>query len=719
MLHDPKKPMVDRDPTRPGLWLDPGSAFGRPALPGGGADVPGTTCPIIPPAGSLVPAHPGKPPGEDRPFWSKFIQQQVVPPPAERLSPPGGGDGGALMTRKFPSDQDGIEFEARQPKAPPVPRDSGLTTMKYPSDVDEAPAPKALETPWLQAPWDLGDTRGPVGILQPPARHPGVLPEPAILGRPVPHKGGGEGGFSIDEGGLSVTRMKPGEVVVRDPASFEKLWDEVKGTSGSRMDAPRIDFGRHSVVGVFLGAKPHSGYGVEVVGTTSRKDGALVVQVRERVPSPGLAHARTVTQPYQLVAVPKVPAGTPVVFDYVKRDDRQVHHGPVVKPRREEPGLVPPISGRQPDRDPFSLPPPSHLQPQPYFPAPAPIPHMGTGQGGLPIHQGNAGYGTVEAGESIVRDQAAFDSLWKALHDNQSGAVPAPPVDFSRQTVLGVFRGDVTGGYGIEVTGTRTLEDGSLEVSVTRTSPPLGVMSPAVMTSPYQIVTVPKVPEGTPIRFTYVGDAALQPGPKPENPRTAPPIDPGPGPGPDSWRGPWPVRGLRDSGDGAPSNDHRRGPPRKVPTAPGGLDRHRPEDRPVNHGPLPRMLQSIQSPPQEGRHGAFVPERLEDQLVVRIDSSNLVQANRSLLEMGAKATSALPIPGKNYSLVTVTAPRGAREDFERTLASNPLFGKAYHPILMPYLGGPPSPGNPSQEALRDPAAFRTLPSPGRRPSFGR
>ena len=67
---------------------------------------------------------------------------------------------------------------------------------------------------------------------------------------------------------------------------------------------PTIDFSRETVVGVFAGTRPTSGYGVEIVKAADA-NGTLIVDYVETRPGPGAVTAQVLTAPYHLVAVPR------------------------------------------------------------------------------------------------------------------------------------------------------------------------------------------------------------------------------------------------------------------------------------------------------------------------------------------------------------------------------------------------------------------------------
>ena len=97
-----------------------------------------------------------------------------------------------------------------------------------------------------------------------------------------------------------------------------------------------------------------------------------------------------------------------------------------------------------------------------------------------------------EPGLRVVRDRAAWEAEWRSLQAGLA-AGPAPAVDFVREMVVVVAAGEQSsGGHRVRVDGTSPGPDGALVVHVTRTSPGPGCMSTMAITSPVDVVRVPR-----------------------------------------------------------------------------------------------------------------------------------------------------------------------------------------------------------------------------------
>jgi PrcB C-terminal len=96
----------------------------------------------------------------------------------------------------------------------------------------------------------------------------------------------------------------------------------------------------------------------------------------------------------------------------------------------------------------------------------------------------------VEAARTVVvSSEEEWTKLWRAHAPDK----PLPPVDFSRDMVVGVFLGTKpTAGYGVEIVGTREEPIDSFVVQYRVASPPLDAMTAQIITTPYHLAAVPK-----------------------------------------------------------------------------------------------------------------------------------------------------------------------------------------------------------------------------------
>jgi VWFA-related protein len=103
------------------------------------------------------------------------------------------------------------------------------------------------------------------------------------------------------------------------------------------------------------------------------------------------------------------------------------------------------------------------------------------------------------AGQVVVGTAADFEKLWR----EHAPGRPAPAVDFAKNMVIAVFLGSrPSSGFAVQITEVRRDGDGLLVTWAERRPGP-GQISATVMTSPSQIVAVPRV-DGT-VRFQKAG----------------------------------------------------------------------------------------------------------------------------------------------------------------------------------------------------------------------
>lgn len=91
----------------------------------------------------------------------------------------------------------------------------------------------------------------------------------------------------------------------------------------------------------------------------------------------------------------------------------------------------------------------------------------------------------------VVRDAAAWETLWKVMNANLE-TVPEPPkVDFEKNMVVAYFLGEKTsGGWGVTIRSVNTAD--GLKITYLVRNPAPGSVTTTVMTYPYSAVVVPR-----------------------------------------------------------------------------------------------------------------------------------------------------------------------------------------------------------------------------------
>ena len=106
--------------------------------------------------------------------------------------------------------------------------------------------------------------------------------------------------------------------------------------------------------------------------------------------------------------------------------------------------------------------------------------------------------GIEEPRQAAVRSAAEWSALWKT-HDPGG---ERPPVDFSREMVVGVFLGSrPTAGYGVEIV--RAVgNSATLVVEYVETAPSREAITAQILTAPYHLAAIPQ--HGGEVRFQKV-----------------------------------------------------------------------------------------------------------------------------------------------------------------------------------------------------------------------
>ena len=100
--------------------------------------------------------------------------------------------------------------------------------------------------------------------------------------------------------------------------------------------------------------------------------------------------------------------------------------------------------------------------------------------------------------QAVIRTTDEWQALWR----DHAATNPVPPIDFDRRMVAGVFLGSrPSAGYGVTITNTAS-EGDTLVVLYREARPGPGMMTAAVMTTPFHLVALPR--HAGPITFRAV-----------------------------------------------------------------------------------------------------------------------------------------------------------------------------------------------------------------------
>jgi hypothetical protein len=103
------------------------------------------------------------------------------------------------------------------------------------------------------------------------------------------------------------------------------------------------------------------------------------------------------------------------------------------------------------------------------------------------------------ARQVIVRTEAEWTQLWRQHAPDR----PQPPIDFSKETVIGLFMGSrPNAGYSTAVVSA-TEGGGALIVRYTETRPARDAITAQILTFPYHLAAIPKA-TATNVKFEKV-----------------------------------------------------------------------------------------------------------------------------------------------------------------------------------------------------------------------
>jgi hypothetical protein len=100
-------------------------------------------------------------------------------------------------------------------------------------------------------------------------------------------------------------------VAIRTPEEWKALWAEHVQPQIPAPPAPEVDFDRYTLVAVFAGEKPSTGYSVAIQRIQFQPD-RVIVHYAETAPPRDAAVGAALTQPYEIRLIPKT--GLPVQF---------------------------------------------------------------------------------------------------------------------------------------------------------------------------------------------------------------------------------------------------------------------------------------------------------------------------------------------------------------------------------------------------------------------
>jgi hypothetical protein len=98
--------------------------------------------------------------------------------------------------------------------------------------------------------------------------------------------------------------VEPRQVVIKDKASWERLWREHQSGNQPQRPAPEIDFAREMVIFVAMGQQFSGGFAIEIEKVEAARR-QLRIAFQRKAPPSGAMVSQALSAPFEIVAVPK------------------------------------------------------------------------------------------------------------------------------------------------------------------------------------------------------------------------------------------------------------------------------------------------------------------------------------------------------------------------------------------------------------------------------
>lgn len=144
-----------------------------------------------------------------------------------------------------------------------------------------------------------------------PAPAQPVQQQPPAQGSAQPGTPGGRLQFTTVQRGAYSGVSEQMAVLITDEAGWNRHWRSHASTQVPAPAAPAVDFSQSSLLAVYMGEKMTGGYSLEVL-EVKLENSVLTARVRQIAPGPGDMVTMALTQPYQIIRLPRVAADTQV-----------------------------------------------------------------------------------------------------------------------------------------------------------------------------------------------------------------------------------------------------------------------------------------------------------------------------------------------------------------------------------------------------------------------
>ncbi len=128
-------------------------------------------------------------------------------------------------------------------------------------------------------------------------------------------------GFTTIARGIDSGYQSASKTVIDNSEQWISLWQLHTYNAEPPPPVPQVDFIRYSVVAIFAGEQPTSGYSVEILsvengGSQTKEQGAIAITLQYCQPKAGEFVTEALTYPYHMIRIPKLDVSK-VVFKHI------------------------------------------------------------------------------------------------------------------------------------------------------------------------------------------------------------------------------------------------------------------------------------------------------------------------------------------------------------------------------------------------------------------
>lgn len=112
-------------------------------------------------------------------------------------------------------------------------------------------------------------------------------------------------GFTVLASGGNSGYEEKERLKITNKADFQKMWDRVYVNFSEKPPLPDVNFNNQMVIGVFYGQYPNGGSSISVK-SVEMYETMIMVKIDEVTPGHNCVTTDVLTQPFQIIRIPKV-----------------------------------------------------------------------------------------------------------------------------------------------------------------------------------------------------------------------------------------------------------------------------------------------------------------------------------------------------------------------------------------------------------------------------